>query len=113
MGFLAAMRLRFEEWRPLLDLNRVEYGFLLPILLYCVDPSAQPMLNDTHTSRSTLRNHHLTITRPPPPVAPSYGVALFAPVPAPAAPPPGVVPLTPVVPLFWLPFIGAPPPIPP
>jgi uncharacterized protein len=32
MGFLAAMRLRFEAWRPLRDLNRIEHGLLLPIL---------------------------------------------------------------------------------
>jgi uncharacterized protein len=44
MGFLAAMRLRFEAWRPLRDLNRIEHGLLLPILLYCVDPLGRPML---------------------------------------------------------------------
>ena len=44
MGFLAAMQLCFEAWRPLRDLNRIEHGLLLPILLYCVDPLGQPML---------------------------------------------------------------------
>jgi uncharacterized protein len=44
MGFLAAMRLRFEAWRPLRDLNCIEHGLLLPILLHCVDPLGQPML---------------------------------------------------------------------
>ena len=44
MGFLAAMRLRFEAWQPLRDLNRIEHGLLLPILLYCVDPLGRPML---------------------------------------------------------------------
>lgn len=44
MGFLAAMRLRLEAWRPLRDLNRIEHGLLLPILLYCVDLLGQPML---------------------------------------------------------------------
>ena len=44
MGFLAAMRLRFEAWRPLRDLNRIEHGLLLPILLHCVDPLGRPML---------------------------------------------------------------------
>lgn len=44
MGFLSAMRLRFDEWRPLLDLNRIDHGLLLPILLYCTDPLGRPML---------------------------------------------------------------------
>jgi uncharacterized protein len=44
MGFLAAMQLRSEAWRPLLDLNRIEHGLLLPILLHCVDPLGRPML---------------------------------------------------------------------
>jgi uncharacterized protein len=44
MGFLTGMRLRMDAWQPLLDLNRVDHGLLLPILLYCVDPSGQPML---------------------------------------------------------------------
>jgi uncharacterized protein len=43
MGFIAAMRLRFEAWRPLLDLNRIEHGLLLPILLHCIDPLGRPM----------------------------------------------------------------------
>ena len=45
-------------------------------------------------------SYHLTTTKPDAPAAPLYGVALFAPVPAPAAPPPGKFPATPVVPLF-------------
>jgi uncharacterized protein len=44
MGFLAGTRLRMDAWRPLLDLNRVDHGLMLPILLYCVDPSGSPML---------------------------------------------------------------------
>jgi uncharacterized protein len=44
IGFLAGMRLRMDAWRPLLDLNRVDHGLMLPILLYCVDPSGRPML---------------------------------------------------------------------
>ena len=43
MGFLSAMRLRFDDWRPLLDLGRIEHGLLLPILLYCTDPLGRPM----------------------------------------------------------------------
>jgi uncharacterized protein len=44
MGFLAAMRLRLDAWRPLLDLNRIDHGLLLPILLYCVGALGRPML---------------------------------------------------------------------
>lgn len=44
MGFLSAMRLRFGDWRPLLDLGRIDHGLLLPILLYCTDPLGRPML---------------------------------------------------------------------
>jgi uncharacterized protein len=44
MGFLAGMRLRMDAWRPLLDPNRVDHRLMLPILLYCVDPSGRPML---------------------------------------------------------------------
>ena len=44
MGFLRAMRLRFDKWQPLLDPNRIDHGLLLPILLYCTDPLGRPML---------------------------------------------------------------------
>lgn len=44
MGFLSAIRLRFDEWRPLLDLSRIDHGLLLPILLCCTDPLGRPML---------------------------------------------------------------------
>jgi uncharacterized protein len=44
MGFLSAMRLRFDDWRPLLDLNRIDHGLLLPILLYTTDPLGRPTL---------------------------------------------------------------------
>jgi len=44
MGFLDAMRLRWREWAPLLDLNRIEHGLMLPILLHCTDASGNPML---------------------------------------------------------------------
>ena len=43
-GFLSAMRLRFEQWRPLLDLGQIHHGLMLPILLYCRDPFGQPLL---------------------------------------------------------------------
>lgn len=44
MGFLSAMRLRLQAWRPLLDLSRIDHGLMLPILLYCTDPLGQPTL---------------------------------------------------------------------
>lgn len=44
MGFLAAMNHREDAWRPLCDLTRIEYGLLLPILLYCTDNTGRPML---------------------------------------------------------------------
>lgn len=44
MGFLSAMRLRFDMWRPLLDLGRIDHGLMLPILLYCNDPLGRPLL---------------------------------------------------------------------
>jgi uncharacterized protein len=64
MGFLAAMRLRFEAWQPLRDLNRIEHGLLLPILLYCVDPLGQPMLGPPRQGAETeafLRSTHQDI----------------------------------------------------
>ena len=44
MGFLAAMKLRRDAWRPLLDLSRIQHGLLLPILLHCTDDTGRPML---------------------------------------------------------------------
>jgi uncharacterized protein len=44
MGFVAAMNLRLNAWRPLCDLGRVEHGLLLPILLHCTDDAAQSVL---------------------------------------------------------------------
>jgi uncharacterized protein len=44
MGFLAAVKLRLDAWRPLLDLSRIEHGLLLPILLHCNDDAGHPML---------------------------------------------------------------------
>jgi uncharacterized protein len=44
MGFLMAMQLRFSAWKPLRDLNRIEHGLLLPILLHCPDELGRPML---------------------------------------------------------------------
>jgi len=44
MGFLAAMKLRYDAWRALRDLNRIEHGLLLPILLHCTDDAGHSML---------------------------------------------------------------------
>ncbi len=53
MGFLAAMQLRFAAWGALRDLNRIEHGLLLPILLYCVDPLGRPMLGPSRKGPET------------------------------------------------------------
>jgi len=44
MGFLAAIELRRDAWRTLLNLDRIEHGLLLPILLHCTDDTGRPML---------------------------------------------------------------------
>jgi uncharacterized protein len=44
MGFLAAMKLRYDAWRPLRELNWIEHGLLLPILLHCADAAGRPVL---------------------------------------------------------------------
>ena len=66
MGFLAGMRLRMDAWRPLLDLIRVDRGLMLPILLYCVDPSVRPMLGPPREGPETgefLRTAYQDIPR--------------------------------------------------
>jgi uncharacterized protein len=69
MGFLAAMRLRREAWRPLLNLSRIDHGLLLPILLHCTDEAGRPMLGPTRPGpkgEAFLRNayHDIPITVP-------------------------------------------------
>jgi uncharacterized protein len=44
MGFLAEMNIRYDAWAPLRDINRIEHGLLLPILLHCTDSAGRPML---------------------------------------------------------------------
>lgn len=44
MGFLAALGLRRKDWGALFDLNRIEHGLLLPILVHCVDGRGNPVL---------------------------------------------------------------------
>ena len=46
-GFLAALKLRRDAWRPLLDLGQIQHGLLLPILLHCTDDIGRPMLGPT------------------------------------------------------------------
>ena len=43
-GFLTAMRLRYDAWRPLRDNHRIEHALLLPILLHCTDNAGRPLL---------------------------------------------------------------------
>jgi uncharacterized protein len=69
MGFLAAMRLRFEAWRPLLDLSRIQHRLLLPILLHCIDPFGRPTLGppreepETEALRSAYQDIPLVIPK--------------------------------------------------
>jgi uncharacterized protein len=58
MGFLAAMRLRFDAWRPLLDLKRVDHGLLLPILLCFTDPFRAPLLGPPRAGAETEQFLH-------------------------------------------------------
>jgi uncharacterized protein len=44
MGFVAAINLRIDAWRPLCDLRRIEHGLLLPILLHCTDDTGHSVL---------------------------------------------------------------------
>jgi uncharacterized protein len=63
-GFHAAMRLRLSAWAPLLDINDINHGLLLPILLHCVDDQGRPMLGPPRTGRKTeefLRDAHTDI----------------------------------------------------
>ena len=53
MGFLSAMQLRFDAWHPLLDLSRMDHGLMLPILLYCTDPSDRPLLEPSREGPET------------------------------------------------------------
>ena len=44
MGFLTAMRLRWPDWKALRNLDQIEHGLLLPILLHCTDEFGLPCL---------------------------------------------------------------------
>lgn len=43
-GFYAAMNLDIKSWKPLLNINDINHGLLLPILTYCVDKKGRPVL---------------------------------------------------------------------
>ena len=58
------MRLRFDKWRPLLDLGRIEHGLLLPILLYCTDPLGRPMLGPLREGPETEELLHTAYSLP-------------------------------------------------
>jgi uncharacterized protein len=46
-GFYAAMQLRMSAWEPLLNLNDINHGLLLPIFVHCVDDQGHPLLGPT------------------------------------------------------------------
>ncbi len=52
-GFLTAMRLRWIAWQPMLDLDRIEHGLMLPILLHCTDETGRPMLGPPRSGPKT------------------------------------------------------------
>jgi len=59
MGFLAAMQLRWAAWKDLLNIDNIEHGLLLPILLHCTDELGIPMLGPSRKGPETeafLRN---------------------------------------------------------
>jgi uncharacterized protein len=61
MGFMAAMALRRDAWRPLRDLRHNEHGLLLPILLHCTDSAGRPLLGRTRLrpeGEASLRSAH-------------------------------------------------------
>lgn len=43
-GFYTAVELNREAWGPLLDLNNILHGLLLPIFIYCKDEKGRPVL---------------------------------------------------------------------
>jgi uncharacterized protein len=64
MGFLTCMRLRKQDWQPLLDVSRLDHGLMLPILLYCTDALGLEMLGPPRQGPETeefLRNTYLDI----------------------------------------------------
>ena len=46
-GFYAAMQLRMSAWAPLLNIDDINYGLLLPIFAHCVDDQGRPLLGPT------------------------------------------------------------------
>jgi hypothetical protein len=60
------MRLRFDEWRPQLDLDWIEHGLLLPILLYTTDPLGRPRLGPPRKGPETEEPLRTTYQDSPP-----------------------------------------------
>ena len=58
------MQPRLRVCVPLLELNSINRGLLLPILLHCVDDQGRPLLGPARKGRDTaefLRNAHSDI----------------------------------------------------
>jgi hypothetical protein len=51
-GLHGAMWLRLSAWAPLLDISNRHHGFLLPILLHCVDDQGRPRPATSRKMRS-------------------------------------------------------------
>ena len=63
-GFYSAMQLRMFAWAPLLNVDDINHGLLLPILLHCVDDQGRPLLGPTRKGRESkefVRNAHSDI----------------------------------------------------
>ena len=41
------MQLRMSAWAPLLNIDDINYGLLLPIFAHCVDDQGNPLLGPT------------------------------------------------------------------
>ena len=64
MSLVSIATLRMLAWQPLLDLDDVNHGLLLPILLYCVDDQGRPLLGSPRKSaegKPFLRDAHTDI----------------------------------------------------
>jgi uncharacterized protein len=53
MGFLAAMKLRYEAWLSLHDFRHIGQGLLLPIRLHCTDSAGTPLLGPVRPGRES------------------------------------------------------------
>jgi len=63
-GFYSAMQLRMSAWAPLLNVDDINHGLLLPILLHCLDGQGRPLLGPTRKGRESkefVRSAHSDI----------------------------------------------------